>query len=58
LKGRGTVHFYDENEIVLMLDEIGFCGIQSDLVHYTDSGNVIEMILVQAKKRSKEDSYC
>ncbi len=57
LKGRGTVHFYDENEIVLMLDEIGFCDIQSDLVHYTDSGNVIEMILVQAKKRSKEDSY-
>ncbi len=50
LKGRGIVYFYDENEITFLLDKIGFCGIQSDLVHYTDNGNVVEMILVQAKK--------
>lgn len=53
LKGRGTVHFYDENEISALLDKIGFCDIQTDVIHYTDDGNVVEQIFASAKVRNK-----
>lgn len=53
LKGRGIVHFYDENEISALLDKIGFCDIQTDLMHYTDDGNVVEQIFVSAKVGNK-----
>lgn len=53
LKGRGIVHFYDENEISALLAKIGFCDIQTDLIHYTDDGNVVEQIFASAKVGNK-----
>lgn len=53
LTGRGTVHFYDEKEITELLNKVGFCDIQIDLLHYTDGGNVIEQFLIMAKKGKK-----
>lgn len=53
LKGRGIAHFYDENEISALLDRIGFCDIQTDLIHYTDDGNVVEQIFASAKVGNK-----
>ena len=50
LKERGTAHFYDEDEITVLLEKIGFSSIQTDLAYYTDRGNVVEQILVQANK--------
>lgn len=53
LKGRGIVHFYDESEISALLDKIGFCDIKTDLMHYTDNGNVVEQIFASAKVGNK-----
>lgn len=53
LKDRGMVHFYDENEIAALLEKIGFCDIQTDLIHYTDEGNVVEQIFASAKVGNK-----
>lgn len=50
LGGRGIAHFYDKNEITVLLDKIGFCNIQVDIMNYTDKGNVVEEILAQAQK--------
>lgn len=53
LKGRGIVHFYDENEISALLDKTGLCDIQTDVIHYTDNGNVVEQIFASAKVGNK-----
>lgn len=49
-KGRGTAHFYTQDSITALLGEIGFCDIQTDLLRFTDRGNIVEQILAQAKK--------
>ncbi len=46
----GTAHFYDIEDITDLLQKIGFNCIQADLLHYTDGGDVVEQIMVQAKK--------
>ncbi len=53
LKERGIAHFYDEKEITVLLNMIGFCGIKTDCIRYTDGGNIIEQILVMAKTENK-----
>lgn len=50
LQGRGTVHFHSVEEITDMLYGIGFGNIKADILHYTDMGNIVEQILVQASK--------
>lgn len=50
LAGRGIVHFYDKKEIEGILSGIGFQNIQTDVLRYTDRGNVVEQFLVQARK--------
>lgn len=50
LEGRSIVHFYDKDDIAALLSGIGFCDIQTDLLRYTDRGNTVEQILVQARK--------
>lgn len=50
LAGRGTVHFFDQEEITGILEKTGFQDIQEDLFYYTDRGSVVEQILIQAKK--------
>lgn len=46
----GLAHFYNVEDITDLLYKVGFNDIQADLLHYTDRGNVVEQILVQAKK--------
>lgn len=50
LQGRGIVHFFDREEIASLLFEVGFNGIETDLLRYTDRGNVVEQYLVSACK--------
>ena len=50
LQERGMTHFFDKDEITGLLSEIGFCNLQIDQMHYTDRGNEIGQIFVQAKK--------
>lgn len=50
LAGVGSVHFFDVEDIVALLHDIGFHDIQTDLLRYTDGDNVVEEILVKAKK--------
>lgn len=50
LSGRGTVHFFSEDEIKTLLAGIGFKKLEADIASYTDKGNVVEEILVRAEK--------
>lgn len=50
LQGRGITHFFDAEELTSLLDKIGFKNIHVDLLHYTDQGNVVENIMLQAEK--------
>lgn len=50
LQGRGTTHFFDMEEITALLSNIGFRNIQPDTLRFTDRGNVVENIMIQAEK--------
>lgn len=50
LAGRGTAHFFEEDELKDILEKVGFCNIVIDSMRYTDKGNVVEQFLVQAEK--------
>ena len=50
LKGRGTTHFFDMEEITALLDNIGFKNIQPDTMRFTDRGAVVENLMIQAEK--------
>lgn len=50
LEGRGTSHFYEEEELRNMLRNIGFQNIVIDNFRFTDRGCVVEQFLVQAEK--------
>lgn len=50
LSGRGTAHFFDEQELSNLLEKVGFKNILVDLYRFTDKGNVVENIMLQALK--------
>lgn len=50
LAGRGRVHFFEKQEIIKILEIIGFKNIVVDILYFTDRGCVIEQFLVQAEK--------
>ncbi len=50
LKNRGIVHFFDEEEIRIILEKIGFKNILIDRFFYTDMGKSIEQFITQATK--------
>lgn len=50
LQGRGTVHFFSVDELTDLLHKIGFKNLIADQMRYTDRGNVVENIMIQAEK--------
>jgi len=51
LKDRGICHFYNEDEILGILVEIGFKNVLIDKILYTDRGGYkVEQLVVQAEK--------
>ncbi len=50
LSGRGIEHFFGKEEIVGLLDEIGFKGLNIDEMRYTDNGNVVSQYIIIAEK--------
>ena len=54
LAGRGIAHFYDEEEITKLLNKIGYSDIGTEVLHYTDRGNVVELILAEAERPREE----
>ncbi|MCI9008642.1 MAG: class I SAM-dependent methyltransferase [Lachnospiraceae bacterium] len=48
--GRGTVHFFEVNDIKKLLAQIGYRNIRTDILCFTDNQNIVEQILVQAEK--------
>ena len=51
---RGIAHFYDEEEITKLLNKIGYSDIGTEVLHYTDRGNVVELILAEAERPREE----
>jgi 2-polyprenyl-3-methyl-5-hydroxy-6-metoxy-1,4-benzoquinol methylase len=50
LAGRAIVHFYTKDEIVDILKNTGFSNIVIDTMRYSDMGNIVSMLIVQADK--------
>jgi protein-L-isoaspartate O-methyltransferase len=50
-KDRGIVHFFTEEEIRKVLENIGFGNVKIDWMKYTDNGQKAEMYYVTAEKR-------
>lgn len=50
LAGRGTVHFFEKEEILELLDSIGFHNINIDVTKRTDRGKIVEYWIVSAEK--------
>ena len=50
LSGRGIVHFFDREEMIRLLSEIGFINIVIDTLVYTDNGTTVSMLIVQTMK--------
>lgn len=50
LAGRGTVHFFEKEEILELLDSIGFHNINIDVTKRTDRGKIVEYWIVSADK--------
>lgn len=50
LAGRGTVHFFEKEEILELLDSIGFHNINIDETKRTDRGKIVEYWIVSAEK--------
>lgn len=50
LAGRGTVHFFEKEEILELLDSIGFHDINIDVTKRTDRGKIVEYWIVSADK--------
>ncbi|MCI8992063.1 MAG: class I SAM-dependent methyltransferase [Eubacterium sp.] len=51
LAGRGTTHFFEEQELRSILEDAGFENITVDWLRFTDRGSVVEQFLVQAERR-------
>lgn len=50
LAGRGKAHFFEKNEIIKMLENIGYKNIIVDNLYFTDRGCEVDQYLVQAEK--------
>lgn len=50
LAGRGTIHFYSENELNKVLKERGFIKIHIDTISYTDEGRRVELLIAKCEK--------
>lgn len=50
LSGRGTTHFFEEEELREILARLGFRDVVVDRLRFTDRGGVVEQFLVQAGK--------
>ncbi len=50
LKGRGTCHFFEKEELNSLLETIGFQKIIIDSLRFTDREDIVEQFLVQAEK--------
>lgn len=50
LADRGIAHIFDREEIVFILEEIGFKNINVDEMKYSDMGNSIHMYMICADK--------
>lgn len=50
LSGRATAHFFDREELVEILQKVGFKNIVVDMLRFTDRGCVVEQFLVSAEK--------
>ena len=50
LAGRGTTHFFEEQELRSILEDAGFENITVDRLRFTDRGSVVEQFLVQAER--------
>lgn len=56
LAGRGTTHFFEEQELQEVLRQAGFKNVLIDRLYFTDRGNVVDQFLVQAEKGSESIS--
>lgn len=50
LAGRGTTHFWGEDELEKILKGIGFKLLYVNFMDYDDMGNKVSMIMIQAQK--------
>ncbi|MCI9050791.1 MAG: class I SAM-dependent methyltransferase [Lachnospiraceae bacterium] len=50
LSGRGTVHFFEKEEVSELLNAAGFHHINIDMVRRTDKGNIVEYWMASAEK--------
>lgn len=50
LAGRGTAHFWREEELRETITQAGFVSLQVDTIRYTDNGNVVEQYVLTAEK--------
>lgn len=50
LEGRGTTHFFEEEELKHILSNTGFKNIQIDYINYTDCGDLISMFVTTCEK--------
>lgn len=50
LAGRGTVHFFEQDEMKNILLDVGFKNIVIDILNFSDRGSIVEEFLVQAEK--------
>lgn len=50
LCGRGVAHFFEENELIEILNKIGFQNINVETLEFTDRGNVVSMFVVSSQK--------
>lgn len=50
LAGRGTVHFFEKEELREKLDKVGFKNICIDSICYTDNGIEVEQYIAMAEK--------
>lgn len=51
LAGRGIVHFFEEDEIVNVLKEVGFINIVVEPMDYIDNGCKVSMYWIKAGKK-------
>ena len=45
-----SVHFFEEDELRKLLENVGFKNIIIDILHYTDNGRVVDEYITQAEK--------
>lgn len=52
LSGRGTTHFFSEDELIDVLKKAGFCNVQIDKILYLDNMNQVEQFIARAEKNN------